>query len=276
MGENQFIKGIITLSINMEVVNRVLKVSNISSNSRINEIIDNYRQKSEYFLRDVENFKNYIKTNADLIESWENLLGESKILFVNMGVDHYIIYRDVDDNQMRLGIFWRSDKDIATIINEGSIFLKDFFKRVKRENKIKSKSFIKDMITEETQIRYYPFFKKSFKNDEDVDVSNLGIKINKISLERKQIITHVLLIVFTFLLFLVIPREVKISTVLTALISLIIYIGVNYWQKEKIKIEVKIISLTFNENINLDDVVTDEKSDELNRINLDSNEEINK
>ena len=63
---------------------------------------------------------------------------------------------------------------------------------------------------------------------------------------------------------------------LTALISLIIYIGVNYWQKEKIKIEVKIISLTFNENINLDDVVTDDKSDELNRINLDINEEINK
>ena len=276
MGENQFIKGIITLSINMEVVNRVLKVSNISSNSRINEIIDNYRQKSEYFLRDVENFKNYIKTNADLIESWENLLGESKILFVNMDVDHYIIYRDVDDNQMRLGIFWRSDKDIATIINEGSIFLKDFFRKVKLENKIKSKSFIKDMITEKTQIRYYPFFKESFKNDKDVDVSNLGIKINKISLDRKQIITHVLLIVLTFLLFLVIPSEVKISTVLTALISLIIYIGVNYWQKEKIKIEVKIISLTFNENINLDDVVTDEKSDELNRINLDSNEEINK
>ena len=276
MGENQFIKGIITLSINMEVVNRVLKVSNISSNSRINEIIDNYRQKSKYFVKDVENFKKYIKTNADLIESWKNLLGESKILFVNMGVDHYIIYRDVDDNQMRLGIFWRSDKDIATILNEGSIFLKYFFKRVKRENKIKSKSFIKDMITEKTQIRYYPFFKESFKNDKDVDVSNLGIKINKISLDRKQIITHVLLIVLTFLLFLVIPREVKISTVLTALISLIIYIGVNYWQKEKIKIEVKIISLTFNENINLDDVVTDDKSDELNRINLDINEEINK
>ena len=58
---------------------------------------------------------------------------------------------------------------------------------------------------------------------------------------------------------------------LTALISLIIYVGVNYWQKEKIKIEVKIISLTFNGNINLDDVVTDDKSDELNRINLDSN-----
>lgn len=276
MGENQFIKGIITLSINMEVVNRVLKVSNISSNSRINEIIDNYRQKSKYFVKDVENFKKYIKTNADLIESWKNLLGESKILFVNMGVDHYIIYRDVDDNQMRLGIFWRSDKDIATIINEGSIFLKDFFKKVKLENKIKSKSFIKDMITEKTQIRYYPFFKESFKNDKDVDVSNLGIKINKISLDRKQIITHVLLIVLTFLLFLVIPSEVKISTVLTALISLIIYIGVNYWQKEKIKIEVKIISLTFNENINLDDVVTDDKSDELNRINLDINEEINK
>lgn len=276
MGENQFIKGIITLSINMEVVNRVLKVSNISSNSRINEIIDNYRQKSKYFVKDVENFKKYIKTNADLIESWKNLLGESKILFVNMGVDHYIIYRDVDDNQMRLGIFWRSDKDIATIINEGSIFLKDFFRKVKLENKIKSKSFIKDMITEKTQIRYYPFFKESFKNDKDVDVSNLGIKINKISLDRKQIITHVLLIVLTFLLFLVIPSEVKISTVLTALISLIIYIGVNYWQKEKIKIEVKIISLTFNENINLDDVVTDDKSDELNRINLDINEEINK
>lgn len=276
MGENQFIKGIITLSINMEVVNRVLKVSNISSNSRINEIIDNYRQKSKYFVKDVENFKKYIKTNADLIESWKNLLGESKILFVNMGVDHYIIYRDVDDNQMRLGIFWRSDKDIATIINEGSIFLKDFFRKVKLENKIKSKSFIKDMITEKTQIRYYPFFKESFKNDKDVDVSNLGIKINKISLDRKQIITHVLLMVLTFLLFLVIPSEVKISTVLTALISLIIYIGVNYWQKEKIKIEVKIISLTFNENINLDDVVTDDKSDELNRINLDINEEINK
>ena len=276
MGENQFIKGIITLSINMEVVNRVLKVSNISSNSRINEIIDNYRQKSKYFVKDVENFKKYIKTNADLIESRKNLLGESKILFVNMGVDHYIIYRDVDDNQMRLGIFWRSDKDIATIINEGSIFLKDFFRKVKLENKIKSKSFIKDMITEKTQIRYYPFFKESFKNDKDVDVSNLGIKINKISLDRKQIITHVLLIVLTFLLFLVIPSEVKISTVLTALISLIIYIGVNYWQKEKIKIEVKIISLTFNENINLDDVVTDDKSDELNRINLDINEEINK
>ena len=95
-------------------------------------------------------------------------------------------------------------------------------------------------------------------------------------MDRKQIITHVLLIVLTFILFLVIPREVKISTVLTALISLIIYISVNYWQKEKIKIEVKIISLTFNENINLDDVVTDEKSDDLNRINLDNNEEINK
>ena len=276
MGENQFIKGIITLSINMEVVNRVLKVSNISSNSRINEIIDNYRQKSGYFLKDVENFKNYIETDADLIQSWKNLLGGSKILFVNMGVDHYIIYRDVDDNQMRLGIFWRSDKDIASIINEGSIFLKDFFKKVKLENKIESKSFIKDMITEKTQIRYYPFFKKSFKNDKDVDVSNLGIKINKISLERKQIITQVLFIVLTFIFFLVNPREVKISTVITALISLIIYISVNYWQKEKIKIEVKIISLTFNENINLYDVVTDEKSDDLNRINLDSNEEINK
>ncbi|WP_430514856.1 hypothetical protein [Lactococcus lactis] len=48
MGEKQFIKGIITLSINMEVVNRILKVSDISSNSRINEIIDNYSEKIYY------------------------------------------------------------------------------------------------------------------------------------------------------------------------------------------------------------------------------------
>lgn len=274
MGEKEFVKGVINLTIDTNSLDEIFKTSSMGSTATTIRILQDHINTDESLKENVSIFKNFLAENPDLKRSWEELVGVSDILYVTIKSDYYIIYLDKSTKKVKLSIFWISDKNLEEIINQGSDILKKFFKEIKLKQSIRSVKKIKEMITNDSNIKFHPFFKESFKRDTNVDISNFKTKINTGKfLEKNQLLTFIFIILGNIITYLLVPA-LNIGAIVTSSVSLVVYLLVNYLLEGKLQVEVSISSLTFNEDT--DDIyraVVDSKTKELTDMDLSAEEE---
>lgn len=274
MCEKEFVKGVINLTIDTASFDKIFNISSMSSTATNNRILQDHKGTDESLEENVSIFKNLLAKNPDLNRSWEELVGDSNILYVTIKSDYYIIYLDESTKKIKLSIFWISDKNLEEIINQGSDILKKFFKEIKHKKNIRSLKKIKEMITNDSNIKFHPFFKESFKRDTNVDISNFKTRINTGKfLEKNQLLTFIFIILGNVITYFLIPT-LNIGSIVTSSVSLVVYLIVNYLLKGKLQVEVSISSLTFNEDTdNIYKAVVDSKTEKLTDMDLSAEEE---
>lgn len=274
MKEKEFVKGVINLNIDTYSFNHIFKTSDMSSNATNEKILSEHTDTNVLLKKNVSIFKEALEKNEVLKNSWRQVVGESEILYVSIKADYYVVYVDEENRDLKLSIFWKSDKNLEEIISIASKILKNLFKEIKSKKKIRSIKMIKEMITNDSNLKFYPFFKNSFKRDTSVDISNFKTKI-KVGqfLDFKQIITYILIIFGNLIMYVSIPI-INISSVLTSSVSLAVYMIVSYLFKDKLQIDISVSSLTFNEDLEETyKMVENEKTKELTEMSLSTEED---
>lgn len=250
-----FTKGIIDCYINSEEIGSLLNKKSPNTAKSIKVPLD-----------ELSNGDNYFTLNRNrkesLYKSFHEVIFVDKIYYIREDVDQYVIYReDTEMKPYKLAIIWRSDDSLVEVVDKAPDVLKKFFKLVLIDS-INDNCFLKKIIKQwkfkflikynkrlliNKSIEFYAFFKDSNVRDTSLEnISNFKVDIqNKDIVEKDKIISLVLLVLCNFVVFRAIP-DAAVTTVVTSLASLVIYIVTSYFTSKRNQVLVNILSLTFN------------------------------
>lgn len=264
-------KGIIDIYIDINKLGELIDNKSHNIDQQIINILDNFPCKKNYFT-------NENNSHEDLYKSFYEVILVERICYMKEDVDFFIIYKEnTEATPYKIAVIWRSDDDLAKVINTTQRVVKKFLESILLKNvddnkldidkiPFRCKIYQNNKLLKNKSIAFYAFFRNTDVRDPSVSVSNL-----KLDLKTKNLFDPIKIFNFLFVLGLNILlfffNVIKISAVFTTLGGLISYILGNYFLGKKSQIELKISSLAFNDN-DIRILENTKEDEELNNLDL--------